>query len=217
MPQAAACGRSEGSDGHMPLPKRGPHLRKRTPFRSGRGGRSPGAAGERALQAGGGGIGRQRPRAARRPAIRRADTNRTDRAPPTPDPAFRLPSLLPTPAAPPRLPPRRLAGLTHRSHYTHQPTHHTLSRPVAAAPPPAHQHPPGLARPGLPGGSRPPRYRVRAKGAPGPTTHDFFRIGVVGRAASCQPVAGRSGIGCFTCDCDRLCDLVARSITLGYR
>ncbi len=31
---AAACGRSVGSDGHTPLPKRGPHLRKRPPPRT---------------------------------------------------------------------------------------------------------------------------------------------------------------------------------------
>jgi hypothetical protein len=42
VPEVAACGRSEGSDGHTPLPKRGPHLRKRTP---------PAAAGAAAAQA----------------------------------------------------------------------------------------------------------------------------------------------------------------------
>ena len=71
--------------------------------------------------------------------------NRTDRActdarprlqPPVPTPDS-SPALSPPPSASPR-------WSTHRSQIRHQSTHHPRPCPVAAAPPPAHQHPPGL-------------------------------------------------------------------------
>jgi hypothetical protein len=152
VPEVASCGRSEGSDGHTPLPKRGPHLRKRTPSRSGRGGRSPGAAGERAL----------RPNVVASPTRPRSSThspgqNIPSRHPTEPiehptDARPRLPPpvLLPTPARPD---PRRLDGSPTGSH-NHTNPRITSCPSVAAAPPPAHKHPPELPRPALPGGSR---------------------------------------------------------------
>lgn len=145
MPQVAACGRSEGSDGHMPLPKRGPHLRKRTPSRSGRGGRSPGAAGERAL----------RPNVVASSTGPRSSTqsphhaknrkNRTDRActdarprlqPPVPYSRFL--ALSPPNSASPR-------WSTHPSQLRHQPTRHArparCRRPAPGPPAPAWANP----------------------------------------------------------------------------
>jgi hypothetical protein len=138
----------------MPLRKRGPQLRKRTPSRSGRGGRGPGAAGERAL----------RPNVVASPTGPRSSTqsphhaknrqNRTDRA--STDARPRLQPPVPTSDSSPTLPRPPSASprwSTHRSHSTYQSTHHTRPCPVAAAPPPAQQHPPGQTRP-IPGTSR---------------------------------------------------------------
>jgi hypothetical protein len=132
----------------MPLRKRGPQLRKRTPSRSGRGGRGPGAAGERAL----------RPNVVASPTGPRSSTqsphhaknrqNRTDRA--STDARPRLQPPVPTSDSSPTLPRPPSASprwSTHRSHSTYQSTHHTRPCPVAAAPPPAQQHPPGQTRP----------------------------------------------------------------------
>ena len=163
----------------MPLPKRGPHLRKRPPsprpprpralrrHELSRAGaarrRSAGAAGSRSAGRGGHqprpervsvprGLGRrhrrQGPAAAHsRPTTRRPDRTEPIEPAPTPDPAFSLPSLLPIPRPPyPRLTPRRTDGRpTRLKSDTNPPV--TPALPVAAAPPPAHQHPPGLTRP----------------------------------------------------------------------
>jgi hypothetical protein len=84
---------------------------KTDPSRSGRGGRSPGAAGEGAfgLNVVASPTG---PAAAHRsPITRRTDRTEPIEHRPTPDPAFSLPSLLPIPRPPyPGLPPRRLDG-----------------------------------------------------------------------------------------------------------
>ena len=74
--------------------------------------------------------------------------NRTDRA--STDARPRLQPPVPTPDSSPALSPPPSASprwSTHRSQIRHQSTHHTRPCPVAAAPPPAHQHPPGLTRP----------------------------------------------------------------------
>jgi hypothetical protein len=156
----------------VPLPKRGPHLRKRPPSPSpprpqrcaqadapsvGRSGgvpqRRPGrtAAQARARERA------TRPGEAASPTGPRSSTQslhqarRTDRTEPiepapTPDPAFSLSSLVPIPRPPyPRLTPRRLDGRpTALKSDTNPPV--TPALPVAAAPPPAHQHPPGQTR-----------------------------------------------------------------------
>ena len=210
-PTAAACGRSEGSDGHTPLLKRGPHLRKRPPPGAPRGrlaapardwsrGRAPpvarGAGRRRAAGAGPQPVRRARERA-RRPIAAASPTRpRSSRqprpphtpsrhrqkpieAPPTPTPPFRLRpySQILRPRTPRLL---RVASTVHTPALTAR-TNPLTTRspcPVAAAPHPAHQHPPGLARPGLPGGSRkggqrnamaslPRKPRRRAKNRPG--------------------------------------------------
>ncbi len=161
----AACGRSEDSAGHTPLPKRAPHLCKRPPlahpaagpprppggFARGRTRRrlagSRGAAaplGRAAAQApraracttpDGGGIADTRPATApSRPATPRADTTEPSEPPPTPDPAFRLPSYSqpPDPAAS-----LRVASTVHPrlSQHTRKPLISHCPCPVAAAPP----------------------------------------------------------------------------------
>jgi hypothetical protein len=71
--------------------------------------------------------------------------NRTDRA--STDARPRLQPPVPTPDSSPALSPPPSASprwSTHRSQIRHQSTHHPRPCPVAAAPPPAHQHPPGL-------------------------------------------------------------------------
>ena len=99
---------------------------------------------------------RQGPAAAHsRPTTRRADRTEPIEPPPTPDPAFSLPSLLPIPRPPyPRLPPRRTRWSTHRSQIRHQPTHHPRPAPL----PPPRPRPTstrlGKPAPHLPGRSR---------------------------------------------------------------
>jgi hypothetical protein len=158
--------RSAGVGVHTSLPKRGPHLGKRPPPLRPRGRaprRPPGFAGScvrRQVGRSGGVPPRERvsgqrrlrrphrrhgPAAAHsRPTTRRAHRTEPIEPPPTPDPAFSLPPLLPIARPPyPRLPPRRLdgspTGLKSDTNPRIPP-----ARPVAAAPPPAHQHPPGL-------------------------------------------------------------------------
>jgi hypothetical protein len=147
VPEVAACGRSEGSDGHTPLPKRGPHLRKRTP---------PAAAGAAAAQAP-----RVRVHSGRTWWHRRQGPQQHTVAPSREEPTEqnrssidrarpRLQPPVPTSDSSPALPRPPSASprwSTHRSHNTYQSTHHTRPGPVAAAPPPAHQHPPGQTRP----------------------------------------------------------------------
>jgi hypothetical protein len=160
----------------MPLPKRGPHLRKRPPSAR------PRARGHRRPElsrAGGRAVGRQDGVAQRRPGRAEAQArarerakrpgeaasptgprsstqsphhtksrqNRTDR--PTTDARLRLQPPVPTPDSSPALSPPPSASprwSTHRSQIRHQSTHHNRPCPVAAAPPPAHQHPPGQTR-----------------------------------------------------------------------
>ena len=157
--QVAACGRSEGSDGHRPLPKRGPHLRKRTPSpQPPRRGRSPGAACVSMHSAGGGGtaelalrsttpLPRPPPRTPSRHQHKPIDPHRHATTPSAarPTPPVRRPSLLPTPARPTRLHQRRLDGSPTVLN-AHQPTPHTLPlprcrRPALAPPAPAWAHP----------------------------------------------------------------------------
>jgi hypothetical protein len=134
VPEVASCGRSEGSDGHTPLPKRGPHLRKRTPSRSGRGGRSPGAAGERAL----------RPNVVASPTGLRSSTqsphhakirqNRTDRA--STDARPRLQPPVPTSDSSQSPPASASPRWSTHPVSQHIPIHASRSPcPVAAAPP----------------------------------------------------------------------------------
>jgi hypothetical protein len=157
VPRVAACWRSEGSDGHTPLPKRGPHLRKRTPLAAAaRAGRSPGAAcvsvhsgPEVAASSTTAPSSPQPPRTSAEPT-----PTEPIEPPPTPDPAFRLPSLLPTPARP-TPPPSASPRWPHPPLSRHTSTHTSHAAPPRCRrPAPAHQHPPELARPGLPGGSR---------------------------------------------------------------
>src|SRR5918996_2538356 len=145
--QVAACGRSDGSDGHMPLPKRGPHLRKRTPSpQPPRRGRSPGAACVSMHSAGGGGTAELALRSTTHspgpPATNAEPTpTQTDRPAPTRDHAVRRPSDAarpppvpatnscpphPSPSASPR-------WLTHRSQRT--PTHAAHAAPAPLPPP----------------------------------------------------------------------------------
>ena len=195
----------------MPLPKRGPHLRKRPPSPRPRA-RGHSAAPSFRAQAGAPSVGRSggvpqrrpgraaaqarareratRPGEAASPTGPRSSTqsphhaksrqNRTDRA--STDARPRLQPPVPTPDSSPALSPPPSASprwSTHPSQIRHQPTASRPPLPVAAAPPPAHQHPPGQTRTtftwhveeGGSGAKRrtplPPKPRREAKNRPG--------------------------------------------------
>jgi hypothetical protein len=176
----AACGRSEDSAGHTPLPKRGPHLCKRPPLahpaapawgfralaRAPPVGSARGAAarlGRAAVQApraracttpDSGGIADTRPATAPRPPAP-SRHHRIERAPADARPRLPPPVLLPTPLPRPgRFPPRRLDCSPTGSHNTHQPTHHTLPLPRCRRPAP---------RPPAPAWAGPPRFTWRVE------------------------------------------------------
>jgi hypothetical protein len=150
------CGRSEGSDGHMPLPKERPAPPKTDPPR--RCGRSGPQPRSRASEHARGRRWRHRrhgPAAARSRPATHAEPTPTEPIEPD-DSRPRLPPLsysqllpAPTPAC------LHVASIAHPPALTTTPTtHHTLPPPHCRRPAPGPQHPHGLARPGLPGGSR---------------------------------------------------------------
>jgi hypothetical protein len=162
----AACGQSEDSAGHTPLPKRGPHLCKRPPLAHPAAGppRLPGGfarwrarrrlagargaaapLGRAAAQApraracttpDSGGIADTRPATAPRPPPR-ADTTESSEPRRRPTPpSASRPTPNPPSPQPGRFPPRRPDCSPTGAHNTHQPTHHTLPLPRCRRPAP---------------------------------------------------------------------------------
>jgi hypothetical protein len=150
VPEVAACGRSEGSDGHTPLPKRGPHLRKRTPspLRPGRVAAQGRRVRERALwpEVVASPTGPRSSTQSPHHAKNRQNKNRSspDRRPTPPSasrPYFRF-LARPTPAS------LRVASMVDPPVSQHIPIHASHPPlPRCRRPAPAHQHPPGQTRP----------------------------------------------------------------------